>query len=282
VFTKSGWVEVTPKPSTDELAAFYADEYYQEEHSQYSHTYSDEEILFFQAAARLCVQTLTSYGHGCESVLDVGCGEGFFPAFLKSCGSKVVVTDFSSDGLQRFNAELFEDFIAGDAYSVLPTLREKEFDLINVSNVLEHVIDPREFLRLVTMNMHAKTVIRCVVPNDYSSFQELLIEEGLTENTWFCPPEHLTYFNVDNIDGIFEECGLRVISKQVGFPIEMFLANRTSNYALDRSKGKDAHRARVMLVNHFVRRNIKAYQEYCEHAAKIDFGRDLTVYAVIA
>ena len=177
---------------------------------------------------------------------------------------------------------MFEDVIAGDAYSVLPTLRDKKFDLINVSNVLEHVIDPHEFLRLVTLNMQAETVVRCVVPNDYSSFQDLLLEAGLTENTWFCPPQHLTYFNVDNIDAIFEECGLRLISKQVGFPIEIFLANRASNYALDRTKGKDAHRARVMLVNHFVQRDIKAYQAYCENAAKIDFGRLLTVYAVRA
>ncbi|MEM7542577.1 MAG: hypothetical protein AAF384_13495 [Pseudomonadota bacterium] len=127
--------------------------------------------------------------------------------------------------------------------------------------------------------MRPQTVLRCAVPNDYSDFQATLLSAGLTTETWFCPPQHLSYFNVDNIDDFFAECGLAVFSKQVGFPIEVFLCNQNSNYVQDPQKGKEAHKARMMCVDYFIRRDPSAYQQHCEAAAAIDFGRDLIVYA---
>ena len=65
---------------------------------------------------------------------------------------------------------------------------------------------------------------------------------------------------------------------QAGFPIESFIANPHANYAKDRSLGKGAHFARVFCENYQIERDIDAYVALCEAAARLDYGRNLTVY----
>ncbi|KRC81710.1 class I SAM-dependent methyltransferase [Sphingomonas sp. Root241] len=277
---KLGFIEATPRPSAEDLRTFYEQKYYQQQLGQYSHSYSDDEIRFFDADGILAETTLRLLGKKATSLLDVGCGEGFFANYFSRMGWDIKCCDFSDDGLNRFHPELLKHFIKGDAYDVIRSLQnDAQFDLINFSNVLEHVLDPAEAVDGLYQLCGSDTVIRCVVPNDYSDFQAALLANQMTRNTWFAPPEHLSYFNTENIDRIFEDRGLRILSKQVTFPIELFLANPHANYVTDPSKGKQAHQARVFCVNHLVEKNPEAYVRYCEHAATLGFGRDIVVYA---
>lgn len=174
-------------------------------------------------------------------------------------------------------------FSAGDVYDAVKTYKslEKTFGLINLQNVLEHVIDPVALLSDIKSLLRGKkSALRVRVPNDYSNFQLALVEKGLTENTWFSPPEHLSYFSADGLSRLLEHCGYRVISTQADFPIELFLANPHSNYWKDRSLGKGAHLTRIFCENHLINKNVDAYIKYSEAAANLDFGRTLITYAV--
>jgi hypothetical protein len=123
------------------------------------------------------------------------------------------------------------------------------------------------------------SALRIKVPNDYSDFQLALIEEGHTKNTWFNAPEHLSYFNSKSLQNLLEHCGYKLLSLQIDFPIELFLANPHSNYWKDRTLGKGAHLARLFCENHLMEKNAGDYIDYSEATAKIGFGRTLIAYA---
>ena len=78
-----GYLEVIPKPSKKELAAYYNAKYFNNDAADnpYSASYTEEEILHKQIDAAEC-EYFARADH--KRLLDIGCGEGFF----MSCFSK--------------------------------------------------------------------------------------------------------------------------------------------------------------------------------------------------
>lgn len=88
------------------------------------------------------------------SVLDLGCGNGTFISLFRDRGWKLYGTDFSPTGIEIARATFPEiDFFLAD--SSAPTgeilTRVGQVDAIISTEVIEHLYDPRSFLR----NAHA-------------------------------------------------------------------------------------------------------------------------------
>lgn len=158
----------------------------------------------------------------------------------------------------------------------------RSFGLVNLQNVLEHVLDPLALLQDLKPLTGPASALRLKVPNDWSPFQQALVARGCTRETWFAPPEHLSYFNSENLPAVLAHAGWRLVSLQADFPIELFLANPHADYWADRSRGRAAHQARVFCENYLIGRDLDAYIAYGEAAARLGFGRDLVAYAVRA
>ena len=278
-----GFREALPKPSREELEAHYAGKYFQNPQGSYAAAYLPEEIAYFRNVARAAEETARR--HGLERTLfDVGCGEGYFSQAFVETGWNVWACDFSDFGVSRHNPGLLPQFTAGDLYGVIKAraAEGKTYGLLNLQNVLEHVLDPVALLHDIKPLFARNAAVRLRVPNDYSALQMALMARGDTAATWFAPPEHLSYFDKDGLLNLLRHCGYRVLSVQTGFPIEVFLANPHSNYAKDRSLGRGAHLARVFCENHLIEQGVEAYVDYAEAAARLGFGRDLLAYAVPA
>jgi len=84
--------------------------------------------------------------------------------------------------------------------------------LVNLDNVLEHVLEPVELLKKVKRVMSKNAIARIEVPNDFSAFQKLLVEAGCTKETWVNPPEHLSYFNKASLVNLFDDVGFKILS----------------------------------------------------------------------
>lgn len=279
-----GYTEIDPKPSIEELQKHYSKKYYQNNHSSYQSTYTDDEIKYFIVESELSLRTLRRYSLVAENrLLDLGCGEGFFANHFKKSGWEVKCVDFSSDGLMRHNPSLISNFVQGNLLNYLEVLDSNidNFGLINLDNVLEHVVDPIALLRLIKSKIKSSTIVRIEVPNDFSKFQSLLVERGCTEETWVCPPEHISYFNKTSLSALLEAEGFKLISLQTDFPIEQFLLNNHSNYWKNRSLGKEAHFTRVVVTNYLADINIDRMIDYREAAADLEFGRQLTAYVAL-
>ena len=280
-----GFFQASPLPTEEELAHFYSEQYFQStasNHGVYKKDYSQEEIAFFKNQALVAEFiwkrfTLKDSGR----LLDVGCGEGFFLDFFQKRGWHIEGCDFASDGLEHHNRDLLKYFVQGDIFTITKdkAWRNERYDSLNLGNVLEHVTDPIQLLLNLKNLLHEKSLLRIVIPNDFTKFQELLLEKGmLSKETWFNPPVHLNYFSVESLKNVFQKTGLRVVDILVDFPIELYLVNLHSNYWADRTKGSDAHKARMLIDTFLVNQGLENYVHYMSAAAACSFGRNIIAY----
>ncbi len=276
-----GYYEVRPKPSAIELQKYYSKKYYNISNRAYKKNYTKEELKYFSVESEIALKTLIHHSIKInKKLLDLGCGEGFFAKHFKKKDWIVECVDFSDEGLLRHNPSLISDFIQADLvnYFQKSSSKLKNVGLINLDNVLEHVIDPIALLKLIKIKMSSKTILRVEVPNDFSKFQSLLLKRGCTKVTWVNAPEHLSYFNRESLIKLFKKLGFKIISLQSDFPIEQFLLNKHSNYWKNRALGKAAHLTRVVVTNYLSEINLDRLIDYREAAADLEFGRVLTAY----
>jgi SAM-dependent methyltransferase len=275
-----GFYEAVPKPSIDEISRHYTEKYYQNAQGSYAAKYLPDELQYFNNIARVAHAVSIKLELD-ASMLDLGCGEGFFTKSFHSFGWNVSCCDFSDFGIKQHNADMLPFFSGGDIFKSIEKykIESNTFGLVNIQNVLEHVIEPVGLITDIKPLLGKGSALRVRVPNDYSDFQLALVEKSYTTNTWFSPPEHLSYFNKRGLINLLEHCGYKLLSVQADFPIEIFLANPHSNYWKDRNLGKGAHMARVFCENHLIEKNINDYIEFSEAAAKLGFGREIIAYA---
>ncbi|NEQ36716.1 MAG: class I SAM-dependent methyltransferase [Okeania sp. SIO3I5] len=285
VKTPLGYIRVQPMPTKEELQLFYSQQYYQDEESLrqtgYEQSYDREEIAYRNLHSDLIIYALQNYCPNLipsqVSFLEVGCGEGFLLSRAAERGWNVQGIDFSSYAIARFNPDMAERVTFGDAYKILEELFSsgKSFDFCVMQNVLEHVIDPEQLLQNIKKIIKPGGAILFIVPNDYSPLQMKALELGLIEEeTWWSPPAHLSYFNIENCQEFVKSLGFKVIDVFSTFPVDIFLFHPESNYYKNRERGKDAHRARIRLELMMAEAGMDKYYAFCKSLAGVGMGRN--------
>ncbi len=262
----SGYYSASPLPSTEELAEFYSSVYYQESvPSTYQSSYPEDELEQKRLRVNLLLHAIAEQGGNNGRFLEVGCGEGFLLDAASKSGYDIQGIDFSIHGVQQFHPNVTNKVITGDALELLDKFIDqgKGVDVCVLQNVLEHVIDPVGLLTRIKALLNKSSVVAISVPNDYSRLQDKVMELGLSKDEyWFSPPQHLHYFNVDSVQKFVTSMGFKMVDAFGDFPIELFLFHEGSNYALDRSKGSGAHRARITLDLLLAERGMAPYHKF--------------------
>jgi 2-polyprenyl-3-methyl-5-hydroxy-6-metoxy-1,4-benzoquinol methylase len=279
-----GYQEIMPKPAADVLARHYREKYYlaSDGRNPYAFEYTSEELEHKSIDAAEA-QSIANRSPG--RLLEVGCGEGFFLNHFSRQGWDVRGLDFTSDGIERFFPELKPKVLFGDAYGLLQLEIDagNKYDLIVCNNVLEHVVDPAKLLQLLGSVTAADGLLRIMVPNDFSWLQKLVVARGgMPDQHWVCPPEHLNYFNVENISGLLRQCNWRVTETLCGFPIDLFLLNPDSNYVRVRERGRACHFARITFELALWNQGIDKLIAFRRGCATSGVGRNVVVYANFA
>ncbi len=292
--TLYGYKVYEQPPSQEELNKYYETSYYQSRpnSSTYQVTYSSNEkiqrnlriqlLSDFIDLNRLKSSKNVSLQHSNNRrFLDVGCGEGYVLKHFKNLGWEITGVDFSTHGLQVNNPDLEPHVIQGDVYKVLNELKRggSKFDFIFLGNILEHVLDAILLLNLLNDLLDDDALLVITVPNDYSELQEYLIKNNyVSDEYWLAYPDHLNYFNFENISKLLSDLKLPVIDHYCDFPIEWFLLNTHSNYVSDKTKGGGAHNARVQLdslIN--VSKNKEAKMNFWRSLSALGMGRTITM-----
>ncbi len=286
---KLGFFEVQPKPSDDELKAYYTgDAYHLSERSEsttenasLSCEYgAEDELAYVENVAKISEATLRRFMPDTKHLLELGCGAADFSNYFHRAGWNITCNDYSDSLINKINPQLIEHFILDDADGLIKELQQKQktFGLINLNNLLEHLINPLETLLNLKQLMAPSSVLRITVPNDYSGFQQELLKRNATAEDWLIPPEHLSYFNLNSLKRIAQEYQFKILSIQTDYPIEQFLINEHSNYRMHPDRGFESHKARVICTNYLVNKDIEQYIKLTEAAAELEFGRNIIIY----
>lgn len=280
---KCGFRHLDPIPEKDEIENFYESQYYQEGETrlrnfELSFEKEKREDRWASLAWKDRLQVFEEHiKQHPRRLLDVGCGNGFFLKFMKKKGWEVTGVEPSSVayecakslGSQVFNMTL-EQF-AGKDQSLI-------YDAINLKNVLEHVRNPGEILKICKSLLNQSYGIICVqVPNEFNLFQ-LQVEKVLNKPSyWVAIPDHINYFDFGTLERLLENMGFKVILRMADFPMELFLL-MGDNYIENKGAGGKCHQKRMnfeMALPDDIRRRI--YMKL----ASLGLGRSCIVYAKV-
>lgn len=276
-----GFWTLADKPSPEELRDYYANKYYQQACGSYELHYSDEEKAYFRAklAQRHAVlQRMLPFG---QSMLDVGCGEGFALAYFREQGWSVKGFDFSAAGVESQNPGCRDALVVGDVFAALEEEIAKgtKYDVVWLQNVLEHVLDPVALLVALNSLISSCGIAVVTVPNDFSAVQRNALTLGHVDSEfWVALPDHLSYFDHESLPVAAKATGWECVEILGDFPIDWFLFHEGSNYVRDRALGKAAHRARVQLENLIHQAPLDAVLQFWTAAGRLGVGRDLTCF----
>lgn len=150
-----------------------------------------------------------------ERVLDVGCGYGAVAYSVASrAGAVVVGIDLRAENIVKAR-QLFQhpnlSFLQGD---VLQDLPKESFDVIMLSNILEHIEHRVEFLTIVHERLSPQ---RCLirVPMSNRDWRVPLREE--LAMSYFSDPTHYTEYTQESFEKEIRAAGLTITHLQINW-----------------------------------------------------------------
>lgn len=167
-----------------------------------AHSYITRPILSFIPA------------RGNLKIADLGCGNGYLAGLLAELGHRVSALDSSEDGI-RIAKEAYPsiDFRCLSLYENLVPHIGSEYDVVISSEVIEHLYDPRTFLRNAHSIMkNGGTLILTTPYHGYIKNLAMAITGKLDKHftvNWDCG--HIKFFSVKTLSTMVVEQGFRNI-----------------------------------------------------------------------
>jgi len=153
------------------------------------------------------------YWKNADSLLDVGCGSGFYMSYAKRSGLNVTGIEYNEEftellrkktGLDIFSFNEFENRYGGI-----------KFDLIHFGHILEHLIHPEEMLNWVKKYAHENTIIIVDGPLEKNHcLSRFVIAAGsrIRKNKMnYYAPQHITFTDYNSQLNFFERSGLQTV-----------------------------------------------------------------------
>jgi len=212
-------------------------------------------------------------------LLDIGSGTGVFLEYMKSSGWEVIGIEPSEEGtkvstkskLTIYNTSL-EDFI-----TIYPDYKFK-FDAITLINVLEHVPNAIEFLKLSKKLLKKSSGIICIrVPNDFNKLQTIAENKLNKKLWWISTPDHINYFNIESLQKLLISLDFEILYSTADFPMEFFLI-MGDDYIGNPEVGHNCHIKRVSFE---LSLPDNSRREIYKRLSEIGIGRDCLVFAKI-
>lgn len=282
-----GYKRLDPLPEPKQLSKFYKSKYYELIHKggrapeinrlmKGGKSARDERAwlcatLYSDIA---CVLKRLSSG---SRALDIGCGTGEFIQYLKKNGFDPVGIEPSADAaiiagsknLEVYNLNV-EDFPSRCKSKTSDT-----FDIVTLINVLEHVPDPANIVKIVKKILNPGGIVCIRVPNDFNALQIPAKKQLGKKEWWVAIPDHINYFSFDSLKSFLGKLGFEVVYAQSDFPMELFLL-MGDDYVGNPRVGNICHQKRIqfeLALPPDLRRSM--YREL----AKIGIGRDCLIFA---
>ncbi len=268
-----GFKHIVPIPTLAEMKDVYRGEYYTKDHPLCLNR-QEEDLdwwnLVFSGRYSIFEDLLPNDR---RRILDVGSGSGFFLSHGKKRGWETMGIEPSTQAYEHsknLGLEIVPDFLTEESAPGLGT-----FDVVHLSEVLEHISDPTGMVGIIKKVVKPGGLICIVVPNDYNPFQKALVEACDFDPWWVAPPHHINYFDFDSLSGLILRLGFVVVVREATFPIDMFLL-MGENYVGDDRQGRLSHGKRKLFEQNLEQAgsgHIKT--EFYRKMAELGIGREV-------
>ena len=237
-----GFKHVLPLPSEEELREVYRHEYYLREKPDYLARVAEDAAWWREVWDDRYAVFESELPAGRRRVLDVGSGPGSFLARGLERGWQALGIEPATRAAEQARAlglTVVDGFLTPELARELP-----RFDVVHMSEVLEHVPDPRSTLALAHALLASGGLVCVSVPNDYNPLQRALRAVRGFAPWWLAPPHHLNYFDFDALGSLLERAGFDVLQRTTSFPMELFLM-LGEDYVADERTGRACHAKRM-------------------------------------
>ena len=209
-----GLVYVNPQPTQKELKKFY--------NRKYSVPFNETK----ESVKNKAYKILNKLGDARGSLLEIGCSYGFFLDEARKKGWRVKGVEISKEASNYARKKLTLDVFSGTIENASLFLKNQKFETIIMLDVLEHLIDPKNSLKILKNSMKKNGLLYLTTPNINSLASKINKQYW----QWLSPPAHLFYFSPETIIELLKRSGLKVVS------IETFKGD-ANNLILETIKG---------------------------------------------
>lgn len=188
-------LRVWPAPTEEALKSYYADSY-EVDHENY--------IRGVERNGERLLAILTRQS-SVGRLLEIGCSWGGFLAFAKLRGWNVAGVELSPEPARWAREHEALNVHLGTLASS-PFVGCEQFDVVAAWHVIEHFIDPLEFLRQAHSCLRPGGILALRTPNVASLVARM---NGRTWE-WFGAPAHLTLFSPQGLARLTERAGFHI------------------------------------------------------------------------
>lgn len=155
-------------------------------------------------------------------ILDVGCSAGYLGEYLRAQGHRVTGIDITPEAIEKATEFLNEAHCmkVEDYFASYP---ESKFDVVIFGDVLEHVINAEEVLRLTAQALKPRGRVVASIPNVGHLAVRAMLLEGRWEyaNLGLLDRDHVRFFTRETIQKLFEDSGYKVNEmRSTNLPVE--------------------------------------------------------------
>ena len=250
-----GFIHAVPFISKKDLENFYSKKFYNQKRKKNYFKDQEKDKIWWEKIFNERIDTFEKILKKKGTILDVGCGPGFFLKYAKKRGWKTIGIEPSKNAVDFAKKKLGLKVSIGN-FDLLK--KYKNIDVIYTHGVLEHIQNPLEFLDLAKKSLSKKGLIFTSVANDFSQIQSMALSH--TKNPWWLmPPEHHNYFNIPTIKNLMKK-KFNIKDVKVSFPLELFIL-MGQNYVKNKNLGKKIHQMRTLLESNIDMNGFSKFKE---------------------
>ena len=149
-------------PSDERLNEIYSEEYYSTEKPEYIERYTRDKKWWNGVYEERYKFLESNLDMNQRSLLDIGSGPGLFIAKGRQRGWRVKGLNHQNKQLntrEELNLDVSEEFLTMDNYE-----KFGKYDVINMGEVLEHLVNPSEMIKMARQMLNNRGIICIVVP----------------------------------------------------------------------------------------------------------------------
>ncbi len=152
---------------------------------------------------------------GAQTILDIGCAEGYFGKYLKETRSVEVWGVEIDEKAALIARDHIDNVLLGDVTLLLNDIPDQYFDCIVFNDVLEHLVNPYKVLTEIKNKLTPHGMLVCSIPNVryLPVLKELMIKKQWEyADNGVLDKSHLRFFTLKSIQKMFHELQFDIIS----------------------------------------------------------------------